>query len=59
MGAMKWIAGLLGFAFGGGIFGGVIGYAVGSLLEKMIKKEYDGNEQKETSSWDCSFLLLP
>ncbi len=56
MGAMKWIAGLLGFAFGGGIFGGVIGYAVGSLLEKMIKKEYDGNE---TSSWDCSFLLLP
>ncbi|MCI5715999.1 MAG: TerB family tellurite resistance protein [Candidatus Onthomorpha sp.] len=46
MGAMKWIAGLLGFAFGGGIFGGVIGYAVGSLLEKMIKKEYDGNEQK-------------
>ncbi len=46
MGVMKWIAGVLGFAFGGGIFGGIIGYAVGSLLEKGVKKEYSGNPQQ-------------
>ena len=45
MGLFKWIGGILGVAFGGGIFGGVIGFAVGSLLEKMVKKEYVEGEQ--------------
>ncbi len=46
MGVLKWIASALGFAFGGGIFGGILGYAVGSLLEKSVKKEYSGNSQQ-------------
>lgn len=46
MGVFKWLGGILGFTFGGGIFGGIIGYAIGSLLEKKVKKEYVGNEQQ-------------
>ena len=36
MGVFKWLGGILGFTFGGGIFGGIIGYAIGSLLEKKV-----------------------
>ncbi len=43
MGSLRWIAGILGVLFGGGIFGGVLGYAVGSVLEKMVKKEYSND----------------
>ncbi len=46
MGVFKWLGGILGFTFGGGIFGGIIGYAIGSLLEKKVKTEYKGNEQQ-------------
>ncbi len=30
----KWIGGILGFAFGGGILGAIAGYALGSLFDK-------------------------
>lgn len=46
MGVLKWLGGILGFTFGGGIFGGIIGYAIGSLLEKKVKTEYRGGEQQ-------------
>lgn len=46
MGVFKWLGGILGFTFGGGIFGGIIGYAIGSLLEKKVKTEYRGGEQQ-------------
>ncbi|MBO5838644.1 MAG: TerB family tellurite resistance protein [Bacteroidales bacterium] len=46
MGVFKWLGGILGFTFGGGIFGGIIGYAIGSLLEKKVKTEYSGGEQQ-------------
>lgn len=46
MGVFKWLGGILGFTFGGGIFGGIIGYAIGSLLEKKVKTEYKGGEQQ-------------
>lgn len=46
MGLFKWLGGILGFTFGGGIFGGIIGYAIGSLLEKKVKTEYRGGEQQ-------------
>ena len=29
----KWIGGILGFVFGGGILGGIAGYALGSLFD--------------------------
>ena len=46
MGVFKWLGGILGFTFGGGIFGGIIGYAIGSLLAKKVKTEYRGGEQQ-------------
>ena len=46
MGVFKWLGGILGFTFGGGIFGGIIGHAIGSLLEKKVKTEYRGGEQQ-------------
>lgn len=46
MGVFKWLGGILGFTFGGGVFGGIIGYAIGSLLEKKVKTEYRGGEQQ-------------
>lgn len=46
MGVFKWLGGILGFTFGGGIFGGIIGYAIGSLLEKKVKTEYRGGDQQ-------------
>lgn len=40
MGALKWITGIFGLVFGGGLFGGLLGYAAGSLMEKLVRKEY-------------------
>ncbi len=57
MSFIKWIAGLLGFIFGGGIWGGLIGYAAGSLLERSITKEYDVAPKRE-ANFSVSLLVL-
>ena len=41
---------------GGGIFGGIIGYGVGSLLEKLVKKEYNQGEEK--GDFTMALLIL-
>lgn len=57
MGIIKWITGGLGFLFGGGILGGVIGYAAGSLLEKLVNKEYEGASRQQ-GDFSISLLVL-
>ena len=57
MGLIKWITGLLGFLFGGGIIGGLIGYAAGSLLEGLVKKEYTTGTQRQ-GDFSISLLIL-
>lgn len=57
MGKIKWITGLLGFFFGGGIIGGLIGYAAGSLLEGLVKKEYSTGTQQQ-GDFSISLLIL-
>lgn len=39
MGAIKWIGGVMGWAFGG-VMGGIIGYAVGSMVDNAITGEH-------------------
>lgn len=57
MSFIKWITGLLGFFFGGGIWGGLIGYAAGSLLEGLVNKEYQAVPKKE-ANFSMSLLIL-
>ncbi len=45
MGIIKWIASIIGL-FGGGFWGSIIGYAAGSFIEKLVKKEYAQGEEK-------------
>ena len=54
---IKWITGLLGFLFGGGLIGGLIGYAAGSLLEGLVKKEYSTGTQHQ-GDFSISLLIL-
>lgn len=54
---VKWIASLLGFIFGGGIFGGLIGFGVGSLIDSLVKNEYKGTSKQE-GDFNISLLLL-
>lgn len=56
MGIIKWVASIFGFIMGGGIFGGIIGYGVGSLLEKLVKKEY--NQGEERGDFTMALLIL-
>lgn len=57
MGILRWITSGLGFFFGGGFIGGVIGYAAGSLLEKLIHKEYQGVPRSQ-GDFSISLLIL-
>ena len=57
MGLIKWITGLLGFLFGGGFIGGFIGYAAGSLLEGLVKKEYKTGTTRQ-GDFSISLLIL-
>ena len=57
MGVIKWITGLLGFLFGGGFIGGFIGYAAGSLLEGLVKKEYKTGTTRQ-GDFSISLLIL-
>ena len=54
---LRWITSGLGFFFGGGFIGGVIGYAAGSLLEKLIHKEYQGVPRLQ-GDFSISLLIL-
>ena len=54
---IRWITGGLGFFFGGGFIGGVIGYAAGSLLENLINKEYQGVPRQQ-GDFSISLLIL-
>ncbi len=57
MGMIRWITSGLGFLFGGGFIGGVIGYAAGSLLENLIHKEYQGVPRQQ-GDFSISLLIL-
>jgi len=57
MSFIKWIIGALGFFFGGGIWGGLLGYAAGSFLEGLVKKEYQGVPKRE-ANFSMSLLIL-
>lgn len=57
MGILRWITSIAGALLGGGILGGVIGYAAGSFLEKLISKEYQG-VSKEAGDFSVSLLVL-
>jgi DnaJ-class molecular chaperone with C-terminal Zn finger domain len=57
MGMIRWVTAGLGAIFGGGILGGVIGYAAGSLLEGLVRKEYD-NTPKPQADFVVSLLIL-
>ncbi len=46
MGALKWITSVFGLVFGGGLFGGLLGYAAGSLMEKLLRKEYSTDRKQ-------------
>lgn len=54
---MKWFGAILGFLFGGGIFGALIGYGVGSLLDSAVKKEYKTAGKKQ-GDFVMSLLML-
>ena len=58
MGYGKWIAGGLGWTFGGPI-GGLIGFALGSLFEKTKQASFSGNKE-ETMRGDfaVAFVVL-
>lgn len=57
MGFIKWLIAALGFLFGGGIFGGLLGYAAGSFLEGLVRKEYKGVPKRE-ANFSMSLLVL-
>lgn len=44
MGAIKWIGGVMGWAFGG-VMGGIIGFAVGSMFDNAITGEQVAGQQ--------------
>jgi len=44
MGAIKWIGGVMGWAFGG-VMGGIIGFAVGSMFDNALTGEHVSNTQ--------------
>ena len=44
MGAIKWIGGVMGWAFGG-VMGGIIGFAVGSMFDNALTGEVSTNNQ--------------
>lgn len=54
---IKWIATIVGALLGGGIFGGLIGYGIGSVIDGLINKEYKG-VSREQGDFVISFLLL-
>lgn len=54
---IKWIATIVGALLGGGIFGGLIGYGIGSVIDGLINKEYNG-VSREQGDFVISFLLL-
>jgi len=56
MGYTKWISGGLGWAFGGPI-GGLIGYALGSLVEKANKSE-QRTASNETTQGDFAITFV-
>ena len=56
MGYTKWISGGLGWAFGGPI-GGLIGYALGSLVEKANKGEHE-RRPSETTQGDFAITFV-
>lgn len=57
MGILRWITSIAGALLGGGFLGGIIGYAAGSFLEKLISKEYQG-VSKEAGDFSVSLLVL-
>ena len=61
----KWIGGILGFVFGGGILGGIAGYALGSLLDGSqegpdpIREETpDIKQQRSRNNFLFSLMVL-
>lgn len=44
---MKWTGAILGFLFSGGLFGALLGYGLGSLLDSLVKKEYTTSGKKQ------------
>jgi len=60
----KWIGGGLGWAFAGPI-GGILGYAIGSMFDKVSKGEYqqiynstDARSRTQTGDFSASLLIL-
>ncbi|MBO7378935.1 MAG: molecular chaperone DjlA, partial [Bacteroidales bacterium] len=45
MGYAKWIGGFLGVFLGGGVLGGLAGYALGSLVERAFSSDGQGGAQ--------------
>lgn len=54
---MKWTGAILGFLFGGGLFGVLIGYGVGTLIDSLVKKEYSASG-KEQGDFVMALLIL-
>ncbi len=57
MGYGKWVAGGLGWAFGGPI-GGLIGFALGSLVEKSSKAEQSSTGNSTAGDFAVTFVVL-
>ena len=54
---MKWTGAILGFLFGGGFLGALIGYGIGSLIDSGVKKEYENNGKRQ-GDFVMSLLVL-
>lgn len=48
MGAIKWVGGAIGWAFGG-VMGGILGYAFGSMFENAISGQFAVESQSDTT----------
>lgn len=55
MGIIKWITTILGISVGG-FWGSILGYAAGSFIEKLVKKEYDQGEER--GDFNMALLVL-
>jgi len=48
MGAIKWVGGAIGWAFGG-VIGGILGFAFGSMFENALSGQFAVDNQSDTS----------
>lgn len=54
---MKWAGAILGFFIGGGLFGAILGYGLGSLFDSLVRKEYKTSGRKQ-GDFVISLLIL-